>query len=211
MNRAKYKLWGHGDEGFTLVELLVALTVTTIVLSAVVTLAYAMSAANDSTDDTSEKQARLRYTTLRITDLVRHSKLVCETPGDAFAIWRADGNGDGQINLNELVYVQTGPDRDFLRLCEFAPSQTAVVSLSDIKTLEPQGQNNTINYTPLVPQCSNVEFLLDVSQPRTKLVTVSFDVVENNAVRHYQIIASLRGWAGHLLDASDRIVGSDDD
>jgi prepilin-type N-terminal cleavage/methylation domain-containing protein len=211
MNRAKYKSWGHGDEGFTLVELLVALTVTAIVLSAVVTLAYAMSAANDSTDDTSEKQAHLRYTTLRITELVRHSKLICSTPGDDFAIWRADGNGDGQINLNELVYVQTGPGRDFLRLCEFAPSETAVASLSDIETLVPQGQDYDISYTPLIPQCSNVEFLLDVLPPRTKLVTVSFDVVENNAVRHYQTSASLRGWASHLLSASGQIVGSDDD
>ena len=45
--------------GFTLVELLVALMVTSIILSAVATLAYAMTRANDQTSDTAQKQALL--------------------------------------------------------------------------------------------------------------------------------------------------------
>ena len=53
--------------GFTLVELLLALIVTGIILTAVTTLAFAVGAANDATDDTSQKQAQVRFATLRIS------------------------------------------------------------------------------------------------------------------------------------------------
>ena len=46
--------------GFTLAELLVALTVSSIILAAVAALAYAVGSANDSTDDTERKQAQVR-------------------------------------------------------------------------------------------------------------------------------------------------------
>jgi len=53
------------ENGFTFVELLIAMVVTSIVLTAVATLAYAMGTANDSSNDTAVKQAHghfgLRY------------------------------------------------------------------------------------------------------------------------------------------------------
>ncbi len=42
------------ENGFSLVELLVALIVTGIVLAAVATLAFAVGAANDVADDSSQ-------------------------------------------------------------------------------------------------------------------------------------------------------------
>jgi len=197
------------ENGFSLVELLVALIVTGIVLAAVATLAFAMGAANDATDDTSQKQAQVRYTTLRISELIRHCKLICGTPGDDLAVWRADDNGDGQININELVYIERGTGRDYLRLCEFPSSDTSLVNLSDIDTLSTS--DYIVTYVPLVPQCSNVQFgFLPALPPQSRFVTISFDIVENDIVRQYQISAALRGWAGNLLDGSGNIVSDDD-
>ncbi len=197
------------ENGFSLVELLVALIVTGIVLAAVATLAFAVGAANDATDDSSQKQAQVRYATLRISELIRHCKLICGTPSDDLAVWRADDNGDGQININELVYIERGTGRDYLRLCEFPSSDTSVVNLSDIETLSTSSYS--VTYVPLVPQCSNVVFSFDVAPPNSKLVSISFDVLENNIVRRYQIGAALRGWAGNLLDGSGNNIVSDDD
>ena len=197
-------------KGFTLVELLVALVVTGIVLAAVATLAFAVGAANDATDDASQKQAQVRFTTLRISELIRHCKLICGTPGDDLAVWRADDNGDGQININELVYIERGTGRDYLRLCEFPSSDTSLVNLSDIETLSTS--DYIVTYVPLVPQCSNVEFgFLPELPPQSRFVSISFDVVENDIVRQYQINAALRGWAGNLLDGSGNNIVSDDD
>ncbi len=195
-------------KGFTLVELLVALVVTGIVLAAVATLAFAVGAANDVADDSSQKQAQVRYATLRISELIRHCKLICGTPGGDLAVWRADDNGDGQVNINELVYIERGTGRDYLRLCEFPSSDTSPVNLSDIETLSTSGYS--VTYVPLVPQCSNVQFSFDAAPPNSRLVSIAFDVLENDIVRQYQISAALRGWAGNLLDGSGNIVSDDD-
>ena len=195
--------------GFTLVELLLALIVTGIILAAVTTLAFAVGAANDTTDDTSQKQAQVRYTTLRISELIRHCKLICGTPNSEIAIWRADNNGDGQININELVYIERGAGGDYLRFCEFPLSDASIVNLSDIQTLSTSSYS--VTYIPLVPQCVNVQFSFDMVPPYSRFVTISFDVLENGIVHRYQINTSLRGWAGNLLDAGGNNIVSDDD
>ncbi len=196
-------------KGFTLVELLVALVVTGIVLAAVATLAFAVGTANDVTDDSSQKQAQVRYATLRISELIRHCKLICGTPGSDVAVWRADDNGNGQININELVYIERGTNGDYLRLCKFPSSDTSPVNLSDIETLSTS--DYIVTYVPLVPQCGNVQFSFDVAPPNSRFVSIAFDVLENDIVRQYQISAVLRGWAGNLLDGSGNNIVSDDD
>ncbi|MHC4659403.1 MAG: prepilin-type N-terminal cleavage/methylation domain-containing protein [Planctomycetota bacterium] len=209
------RLWlGFDCRGFTLVELLVALVVTGIVFAAVATLAYAASAADDATDDTSQKQAQVRYARLRISDLIRHCKLICYAAGDDFALWRADDNDDGQININELVYVESGTSRDHLQICEFPSSDNSAINLSAIGALATNwwsAYSSEVSSVRLIPQCSNVQFSFDVLPPQSGFVSISFDLVENNVVRRYQMSAALRGWAGHLLDGSGEIVASDDD
>jgi prepilin-type N-terminal cleavage/methylation domain-containing protein len=195
--------------GFTLVELLLALIVTGIILAAVTTLAFAVGSANDATDDTIQKQAQVRYATLRISELIRHCKLICGTPNGEIAIWRADNNGDEQININELVYIERGIAMDYLRFCEFPPSDLSIVNLSDIQTLSTSSYS--VKYIPLVPQCVNVQFSFDVLPPYSKFVSISFDVLENGIVHQYQINTSLSGWAGNLLDAGGNNIVSDDD
>jgi prepilin-type N-terminal cleavage/methylation domain-containing protein len=203
------------NKAFTLVELLVAMTVTSVILAAVATLAYALGAANDSTDDTSRKQAQLRYTTLRVSQLIRHCRLVCFAGADDFALWRADDNDDGQINISELVYVEKGASGDHLRLCEFDPSTTdPAVALGAIDTFASNWWSaycSQVGYTVCIPQCSNVQFGFDLLPTETEFVSISFDLVENDIARTYEISASVRGRAGNLLnEAGDAIVSDDD-
>jgi prepilin-type N-terminal cleavage/methylation domain-containing protein len=212
MVKRKRLLSASKSKGFTLVELLMALIVAGIVSAAVVTLAFAVSSANDVTDNTSQTQAYVRYATLRISELIRHCKLVCGMPGGDLAIWRADDNGNGRINVSELVYIERGPARDYLRLCTFS-FNNAVVNLADIDTLTTEwwlSYGCDESYTQMIPQCSNVEFLLDVPPPDSRFAGISFDVVENGIAHRYQINTALHSWSGYLLDDSGEVVGDDD-
>jgi prepilin-type N-terminal cleavage/methylation domain-containing protein len=209
----KRPLSAYNYKGFTLVELLMALIVAGIVSAAVVTLAYALSTANDVSDDVSQTQAYVRYATLRISDLIRHCNLVCGMPGGDLVIWRADDNGNGRINVSELVYIERGPAGGYLRLCTFS-FNNAIVSLADIDTLTTRwwlSYGCDESYTQMIPQCSNVEFLLDVPPPDSRFVGIYFDIVENGIARRYQINTALRSWSGHLLDGSGEVVANDDD
>jgi len=156
------------ENGLTLVELLVALVVASVILTAVATLAYAMGAANDSSDDTAEKQAQVRYATLRISELIRHSKLVCTATANHIELWLAD--------VNEPAYIDVVPTGDgYLELQLREGSGDAVV---------------------LIPRCSNVQFLLDSAPQDTKFVSISFELEENDVWHEYQISATLRCKAG---------------
>lgn len=210
MNDTKHK------NGLTLIELLVAMVVTSIVLTAVATLAFAMNSANRATDDTSEKQAQIRFATLRISELIRHSKLICYVNSDELVVWRADDTpgGEGQINAGELVYIEISNNR--IQLMDFssvpAAMQTDSLTLAQLGGLKASLMSAcTERYAVLVPVCSNVQFgFLPELPPRSRFVTISFDIAENNIVHSYQINAALRGWAGNLLDNNDEVAADDD-
>ena len=201
-------------KAFTLVELLLALLVASIVSAAVVTLAFAVSNANDVTDNTSQIQAYVRHTTLRISELIRHCKLVCGMSGDDLAVWRADDNGDGQINPKELVYIEMGTGRDYVQLLDFPSADNWQVTLSSILGGTAKQELMLIcdeRQTRIIPQCSNAQIVMDSAPPWSRSVSLSFDIVENGAVRQYQINVTLHGWSGHLLDDCGDVISSDDD
>lgn len=203
-------------KGFTLVELTVALTVTGLILAAAATLAYALGSVNETAGDISFKQAQLRSVTVRISELIRHCKLICGTPGDDLVIWRADDSDDGKINPQELVYIEAGPQRDYLQLLEFSGEiiwNLTIEDLQDINTKDGLIVSYNERWTPLVTQCSNVQFGFDEpALPPTKRrsANISFELSENDVVSCYQINAALRGWAGNLLDTSGNLVTDDD-
>lgn len=201
-------------KAFTLIELLLALLIAGTISAAVVTLAFAVSNANDVTDNTSQTQAYVRHTTLRISELVRHCKLVCGMSGDDLAVWRADDNGNGQINPKELVYIEMGTGRDYIQLLDFPSAGDWQVTLSSILGGTAKQELITLcdeRRTRIIPQCSNAQIVLDSAPPWSRSVSLSFDIVENGIVRQYQINTALHAWSGHLLDDSGDVINSDDD
>ena len=96
----------YNSKGFTLAELLMGLMITSIISLAVATLAFALGNISNTTADVNEKQAQLRTATLRISELIAQSKLICSSFSSGIAIWRSDDNGDNKINPGELVYLE---------------------------------------------------------------------------------------------------------
>lgn len=208
-----------GRNGFTLAELLVALTVTGIILGAVATLAYALGRTSDITDELGRNQAYVRYATTRLSQLIRYSKLVCYIPpgGDSLVLWRADEDVDNEIDPNELVYIETGTDCNHIALLEFDdPVTTRTIGIGEIQDGSVKtwlfANCNYSRYVHLVPQCANPMFAPDESPPPyTGLVNISFEVAEDGVMQTYQITAVLRGRAVNLLDSAGEIVTGDDD
>ena len=188
--------------------------VTSIIATAVVTLAYALDTASDATDDTSKKQAQIRFAAIRISDLIRHSRLVCYAGTDDLAVWKDDVNDDGQININELVYIEFGSAKDHVQLCEFSSTDSTAINISSIGAFASNwwsAYSADVNYTNMIPQCSEVDFgFMPALPPQSKFVTISYKIVENGIDRQCQINAALRGWSGNLLDGSGNIISDDD-
>ncbi len=205
-------------KGFTLVELMVALIVTGIIMSAVATLAFAFSTANDASNDTDRKQAQVRYATMRLSELIRHCKLICAVNATDLVIWRDDDvpGGEGQINPDELVFIET--DSRYIRIMEFSNCPSWLTTyLVRLSWLQDTWIKTTLmsycdeDYVVVIPECSNVQFQFDASPPQSQFVSISFDLTENGITRHYDIDSSLRCWAGHLIDTAGTDLITDDD
>ncbi|MBP8911777.1 MAG: prepilin-type N-terminal cleavage/methylation domain-containing protein [Phycisphaerae bacterium] len=208
----------RSDTGFTLVELLVGLMVTSILLSAVATLAFAMSRAATVGGDRARMQARIRPTTMYLSELVSNCKLICAAPDNDLVLWRADDNNNGRINLNELIYLERGSNRDMVRLCEFPPVNPPVNPEYTLSQLaQPLTKNQlrnlySLKYTLLISDCNNVQFkFLDAEPPRTRLLVVTFGFFENGEYQRYETVVRVRSRADYLLSPTGVIVTSDDD
>ncbi len=200
-------------KGFTLVELLVALVVTSILLAAVSTLAFALSSASKSSDDMSRSQAEIRFTTLKLQSLIRNCNLICFASNNEIAIWQSDNNSDEKINIGELVYIEWGAGKDHLRLCTFPSENNAAIAISSIRALSTNWwttYSSDIDYVDLLPECSNVDLKFDVFPPYSGFLNIVYDIVENNTVRQYQINAAVRSKKSNLLNTSGVIVSDDD-
>ncbi len=202
----------HNQFGLTLVELLVALMVGSIIFAAVATLAYAVGNAQKSSEELSRHQTHLRYATLRISELIRYAKLVALS-GDDLAIWRADDNTDNQINPSELVYIETGAERNHIYILEFPNAAGGPETLSSIKDGSAK-ISLVASYderrTEILPQCSNVVFYPTVIDEQSDFASIGFDIDETGTQRHYEISVGLRCRADYLLDGSS-IIAIDDD
>jgi Tfp pilus assembly protein PilW len=201
------------SRALTLAEMLVALMVTGIILTAVVTLADAMATANEIALDLSEEQARARYALLRISNLIRHGRLICAQHADTVTIWRADDNDDKQINVNELVYVDKGAGSAYLRICDFSGGDSSSVPISGVGSLSSQWwlpYGAEAKYTMIIPQCNYVQFTPNTPPPYTSKITVYFDLYESGIFQQYETEVALRCRAANLLNGSGEIVSDDD-
>lgn len=207
----KYK-----TKGFTLIELLVVLMVSSIVLTAIVTLSYAMSSAYENTNDMNEKQAHLRYATFRLSELIRYSKLICGLFSEELVIWIADDNNDNRINVSEIMYIETGAGR-YLSLLQFNPASPAAdfsLSLLLIKNVHFKSWLISMypeTYTTLISECSNMKITVDRNPPYTQFINIVFDIEENNQTRTCQISSRLRCCADNLIKTEYSLSDSDDD
>jgi hypothetical protein len=215
--------------GLTIAELLVALVVTSIILSAVATLAFAMSSATRAAEDTAYTQTEVRTTALRLVELIRNCCMVCAAPAGDLVIWKSDDNANGVIDVNELAYIENDDSRHSVCLWLFNthdnPSVLTALGLSaGTPVLSTLALANTkanlvsryqssgeVNHLVILQNCRNVRFSVDQAPPRTRRVTISFDLTESTGVHHYEVQASLLGSAEHLLNAGATDLVTDDD
>lgn len=157
--------------GFTYAELLMAMMVTIIILTAVVTLASAFGNAHDATKQMSEDQTILRTATIRVLDAIRFSNQVTSATATQIQLW-SDSDADGKIEAGEYQTLDTNGTS----LSITGPSGTMTV----------------------IPECGNVQFSVDVAVPNTKRICIAFDLQENGQTHRYEIAGSLWASSAHV-------------
>jgi prepilin-type N-terminal cleavage/methylation domain-containing protein len=215
---------------FTLLEVLIATTVMTIILAAVAALASAMSNADRETKNMSEQQAQIRYTTMRIGELIRNASLIVPVndPRIGFCVW-TDSDEDGRADGIELVYVEINialasateqalaegtlyqsNGQGGIEILEFL-TQGDTFTISQIEDATARGTclgSGTSRFTTIIPKCSNAEVFIDKDR---KFVSMKFTVNENGRDIQYQMSGTRRCSAVHVLNSSGELIYPDTD
>ncbi len=150
--------------GFTLVELMIALLVSSVILSAVATLAYATGSAKEATDEMGREQSVLRHVNVRLTDLIKRADGVVSASDSGFELWH-DMNSNGVVDEGESTQV----------------------------TRDSEGDMIIINGTETYTQCENITYQYDDVAPNTRFIAIWFDLDENGQTQRHTINAKLRG------------------
>jgi prepilin-type N-terminal cleavage/methylation domain-containing protein len=166
------RFYKYKQSGFTLVEVLVALMIGAIVLAAAATMADALACGKETCDQMSRSSAYLMQIQTRLSDLIMRANKATINPDGNLALGY-DTDGDGLTNKEVIV------SKD---------------ALSKIITIKEDGTDTVYTYQ-LKNQAglyqnvqSDVQFVVE-----GKLVTVKFDLTENNVPQTYQVCAALRG------------------
>jgi hypothetical protein len=206
------------------------MTVMAIILAAVATLASAMSNADRETKNMSEQQAQIRYTTMRITELIRNASLIVSVtdPRIGFCIW-TDSDEDGRADGTELVYIEIdialnlaesmdlGTGRSLrsngqsaIEILEFL-TQGDTFTISEIEDATARGGclgNGTSRFTTVIPECSDAEVFVDKNR---KFASLKFTVNENGRDIQYQISGTRRCSVEYALDSGGELIFPDTD
>jgi len=198
--------------GFTLAELVIAMTVLGIILAAAAGLAFAMNSAERVTNDMGESQSHVRYATMRITELIRNSNMIFATSylHEGIAIW-TDGDDDGRIDSGELVYVEYDQINRELDIVDY-PGAGGMMTVDNVKSgaarFALSGSGNERRMA-VVFNCDNAEF--PAVNPVGDLVSIRFTTEEDGRAKTYQISARKMVSMDYLLDGSGELKSGDDD
>lgn len=94
-------------KAFTLPELVIAISITSVIALAVATVASALSNAYHMTDEKEESIQSGRMAMTNMETAIRKGKLVLAASGAEMALWTGDANGDLSINVDELVLIRS--------------------------------------------------------------------------------------------------------
>jgi type II secretory pathway component PulJ len=97
-------------KAFTLAEVVMATLVTAVIGLAVTGVALSLSNLNEHSEQYYRYLQSGRVASARLQETLRRAHLVLVGSGDLLILWAADDNGDGQINLAELVDIYRDDD-----------------------------------------------------------------------------------------------------
>ena len=200
-------------KGFTLIELMAAITVLSIIMAAVCSLSYALYSADQQSQQQSFKTAEMRIASMKLTRLLRDARMVFYQDDNDLVIWKSDYNRDGKINRYELCFLTWHWDPDKLSWYRFGG--TNEVSIGDIDLSESSGwfsiiafwgfpeSNNTIiteidDIRVDLYGLSDSNGFVEISPSnaeQARLVNVAVDKQTESGLDTVEVTASLRSWS----------------
>lgn len=193
MNRVRQ----HRD-GFTLAELLLAITISGVIAAAVAAMIYAVSYGTTSQRDLQSILVENDVAGSRINALVRPSRQVLASGANYLVLWLNDADGDSQAAVSELCRIEYDQAHNSLYTYR-APANVAPNTIYPIATTDFAAVTSAIKGTASFPQTllasdiTGVTFTLDDADPKlSALVTVRITTTINKTSGTTVVASAMR-------------------
>ena len=205
-------------KGFTLVEILLAVVITSVVGLCVVTVTGAMFSAIEASNDSYGCVQTGRVLTLRLSKAVRCAQLITDVSDDgtAMMIWESDDNGDREINLTELLIIRWNSQANQLvqETIEFPENWSqAVIDALNVNVPVSQatlGSSVLISYygtygeiSPLADGITAFSIQTDVAPPMTEVLGVRMSIARKDQEMTTRRTATLRAGQVHRISGTE--------
>ena len=205
-------------KAFTLVEILLAVVVTSVVGLCVVTVTGAMFRSMEASNDSYGCVQTGRVLTLRLSKAVRCAQLVTDVSDDATAVmvWQSDDNGDRKINLTELLIVRWNAQNERLEEEVIAFPENWSQAVIDALNVNVPLSQATLSSSVLVSYYGtygNTETLAegitafsvqaDVAAPKSKVVGFHLSIARKGQEMSTRRTATLRAGQVHRVSGTE--------
>jgi prepilin-type N-terminal cleavage/methylation domain-containing protein len=169
--------------GLTLVELLIAMVVLSLVGTGVASMLFAMANGVDYERKQRSSLVKLRILETRVSTAVRNASTVLAAGSDYIVLWAGDSRADGEPNISELRRIERDPGTQqvwgYAGRADLEPDQDTAYPLDsdfDAITSALIG-NNAFPGERWADDTTTLDFSLDDPTPQdARLVTCSIGV-----------------------------------
>ncbi len=196
----------HSFRAFTMVELLVAATITALVATAGATFVSAVSNASLTSRSVTETKTAGHYASFQMTKVIRESRGVGQVTPNAVSLWMADTSGDDSLNLYETGVLRYDSANkqvvlDFLQPANgVAPTTTAsTATFSDVTLLTaamPPADKKSVVWAENI---ESLTFTGQASSVQTRMVEVTFTVNNTGTPVAFRAAAAPKAPADYLF------------
>jgi len=196
----------HSAKGMTLPELVIAISIVSVIALAVTGVAMALSTANANANAYDQTIQGTRVASMTLGSQMKSSSLVTACDSGRIALWTGDANNDGKINYDELAVISYEQDTEQL-VCYRAvfpsnwpqwlknllntPYELAdLTSASTVESLVRYGFYS--QQTVLANDVSSVGIAASPAPPMSKLATVEFTIGQGDSAMTSRATANLR-------------------
>ncbi len=184
--------------GFTLVEVLLAVTLAAFIGAAVLVMLGAATSATAVQADSRKTTLSRQIAAERLGSLVRSSKRPLFVSADRLLLWVADRNGNDTPELSEMRLIRWSQGQQRAELVEAAagapPSPDTAWALTDDFGAVAGVVGSTLPSRALLVHLVELEFSLDTSDARTaRRVRIRVASESAAGIDHAIIIATPRG------------------
>jgi len=189
--------------GFTLLEILLALSISAMIALAIGVMLSALNAATAVENDTRRSTMQRQVVLAKLEHTVRSSARILVGGADHLVLWRADRNGNSVPELSELVRLSwdepTGEIRIFMSPDDLDPASDITYAMTDDFDAVSQPLAGTAEFpgSLLIDDVTAWSLVLDDADPKAaKLVRLRVSVNQESGPDTATVIASPHASAG---------------